>query len=148
MTTSDFRSDLEAATSEINAARSTLVSGVQRLSGADLERARRGGWAVRRVLEHVIQSEHLYVTLIAALRGLPVAEQPAVSCAGRRADEILRLLDSSRSALLSALDGVDEESFYTIKRFGHEEYSVLSVLENLANHDREHAGQIAAIISS
>ncbi len=38
------------------------------------------------------------------------------------------------------------ETFYELKRVGHEEYSVISVLENVANHDREHAEQIRAIV--
>jgi hypothetical protein len=32
-----------------------------------------------------------------------------------------------------------------VGRIGHEEYSVLSVLENAASHDREHARQIRSI---
>jgi hypothetical protein len=62
--------------------------------------------------------------------------------------DILCRLDSSRSALLSALDGVDEERFYQLRHMGHEEYSVLSVLENAAAHDREHAGQTRAIVAA
>ena len=103
---------------------------------------------MHRVLEHVIQSEQLYATLISALRGLPVGRAERPSCAGQPVDEILCLLDSSRTALLSALDGVDEDSFYTIKQLGHEEYSVLSLLENVAGHDREHARQIAEILAA
>src|SRR5437899_1485292 len=115
---SQFESDLEAATADVTAARGDFVSAVQRLSESELERGRRGGWSVRRVVEHVIQSEQLYATLIRAMRGLPVGEVRRPSCAGQPVDEILCLLDASRTALLSALDGVDEESFYTIKPLG------------------------------
>ncbi len=100
------------------------------------------------MLEHVIQSEQLYAALIGALRGLPVGQVERPSCAGQAATEILCLLDSSRTALLSALDGVGEETFYTIKQMGHEEYSVISLLENVASHDREHARQIAEILAA
>jgi hypothetical protein len=40
------------------------------------------------------------------------------------------------------------EKFYEVKPVGHEEYSVLSVLENVAHHDREHADQIRAILTA
>ena len=60
------------------------------------------------------------------------------------------MLQDGRKALLKALDALDDdplayETFYTLKQMGHEEYSVLSVLENVANHDREHAEQIRNI---
>ena len=146
--TSTLQSDLEAVTADMTASRADLVSAVRRLTDANLESARRGGWSVRRALEHVIQSEHLYATLIAALRGQPIGQQQRPSCQGRPVDEILCLLGGSRTALLAALEGVDDESFYSIKRLGHEEYSVLSLLENVASHDREHAGQVASILAS
>jgi hypothetical protein len=31
---------------------------------------------------------------------------------------------------------------------GHEEYSILSVLENVSNHDREHAEQVKTILAA
>ena len=60
------------------------------------------------------------------------------------------LLDS-RTALLKALGALEMdpkayETFYELKKVGHEEYSVLSVLENVASHDHEHAAQIRAIL--
>src|SRR3989442_4212851 len=103
---SQFEADLEAVTADMTAARADFVSAVQRLGDGDLERGRRGGWPVRRVLEHVIQSEQLYAALIGALRGLPVGQVERPSCAGQAATEILCLLDSIRTALLLALDGV------------------------------------------
>ena len=56
-----------------------------------------------------------------------------------------------RKAMVNALEGLDidpraYETLYELNRVGHEENSVLSVLENVANHDREHAAQIRAII--
>ena len=143
-----FEADLEALTRDITTARADLVSAVQRLSGSDLDRARRGGWSIRRVLEHVIQSEWLYASLVAHLQDKAVPERGSTSCEGQPVAEILCMLDSSRGALLSALEGVGEDAFYEVKKMGHEEYSILSVLENVSNHDREHADQIAAIVAT
>src|SRR5437867_437548 len=103
--TSTFRSDLDALLADISASRAELVSVGQGLSEADLDRARRGGWPVRRVLEHVIQSEQLYATLVAHLRGAPVSQGERASCEGLPPDQVLCELDSSRRALLQALDG-------------------------------------------
>lgn len=147
MTDPTFAADLEAATTEITNARARLVSTVQRLSDPDLNRARRGGWPVHRVLQHVIESEWLYATAVAYLQGKPVPDRRSISCEGQPVDEVLCMLDAARTALLQALDGVTEDTFYEVRPMGHDEYSVLSVLENVANHDREHADQIAAIAS-
>jgi hypothetical protein len=62
------------------------------------------------------------------------------------------LLDA-RKALLKALEALEtdptaSEKFYELRKVGHEEYSVLSVLENVANHDREHAEQIREILAA
>jgi hypothetical protein len=51
-------------------------------------------------------------------------------------------LSTSRDAILASVDGVDEETFYRLGG-GHQQYSILSVLENVAMHDDEHAAQIA-----
>jgi uncharacterized damage-inducible protein DinB len=148
MTDPAFRADLEAITAEMTDARAALVSAVQRLSDADLDRARRGGWTIRRVLEHVIEFEWLCVMAITAIRKEEARGRPQTSCEGQLVDEILCMLDTARHALLGAFDGVDEETFYRLERMGREEYSVLSALENVAHHDREHSAQITAIASS
>ncbi len=146
--TSTFSHDLEAALAGLTSARADLVSAVQTLSPADLDRARRGGWPVHRILEHLIQSEWLYAQVAAGLNGNPAPERGPTACAGQPADEILCLLDNSRTALLQTIDGVSEDAFYEIKRFGHEEYSVLSLLENAAAHDSEHAAQVRTTVGS
>ncbi len=143
-----FAADLEAVSGDLTNARAALVSTVQRLSDEGLDRARRGGWTVRRVLEHVVEFEWLCVMAVAALRGQPPAQGQQTSCEGQPVDEILCMLDASRHALLQAVDGVDEETFYTLGRLGREEYSVLSALENVAHHDREHVEQINSIVAS
>ncbi len=143
----EFERDLEQARRELDAARSELLGVVDGLSEGDLDRARRGGWTVGRVLEHVIQSEWLYARLVAHLRERLVPGD-AVSGAPSSVADAAQRLDASRRALLAALDGVDEESFYRLRVVGHEEYSVVSVLENAAHHDREHAGQVRAIVGA
>jgi hypothetical protein len=71
-----------------------------------------------------------------------------VSGAPSSAVEARPRLETSREALLAALDGVDGASFTGLRSVGHEEYSILSVLENDANHDREHAEQVQALLSA
>ena len=61
--------------------------------------------------------------------------------------EAARGLTASRDGLLAALEGVDEETFYRLGAVGHEEYSVLSLLENVALHDREHGPQVREILA-
>jgi hypothetical protein len=50
--------------------------------------------------------------------------------------------------VLAAIDNATEDNFYNIRKFGHDEYSALSVLENIASHDREHAEQIARTLEA
>jgi uncharacterized damage-inducible protein DinB len=120
---------------------------VSSLSDDDLERGRRGGWTVRRDLEHVIWSENLYGRLMLHLRGRGAEGEMGDNTPSSVADAIERLA-ASRAALLAALDGVDEESFYRLQLIGHEEYSAISLLENTVNHDREHAAQVREILAA
>ncbi len=145
--TTEFEHDLANCRSDISGARETMLNVLDLLNDDDLERARRGGWTARRVLEHVIWSEWLYSRLITHLRGQqPPSDELPSGLPASVADARERLA-ASRQALLAALEGVDEEAFYRLGKVGHEEYSVLSLLENTANHDREHAEQIRAIVS-
>jgi uncharacterized damage-inducible protein DinB len=142
-----FDAELAENTAAIATARAALLDRVSRLSDDDLARGRRGGWTVRDVLRHLLASEVAYARVVAHLRGMsaPVADV---------ADDDVRSLSASRdaltqvrSALLAATDGVDEAAFYDLRRLGHEQYSVLSVLENVANHDHEHLEQIEKILA-
>jgi hypothetical protein len=47
-----FHADLDAALSDVNTSRGGLVSAIQALDGASLQRERRGGWPVWRVIQH------------------------------------------------------------------------------------------------
>ena len=143
----EFDRDLEGMRSELDAARQELSGVVAALSDADLERERRGGWTVRRVLEHVIQSEWLYARLVNHLREQPVPDDDVSGAPASVADATHRL-EASRGALLAALAGVDEEAFYRLRTLGHEEYSIISVLENVSNHDSEHAEQVKTILAA
>lgn len=143
----EFQDDLRTAKEDLELARRELLDVVNSLDDADLDRARRGGWPVRRVLEHVIQSEWLYARLALHLRDLPQPEgatqdTDVPSIAGGVAN-----LNASREALVTAIGGVDEETFYRLGTVGHEEYSVLSLLENVVLHDKEHAPQVKDILA-
>lgn len=151
----EFDRDLAAARDALASAREELLAVVSALAEDDLKRARRGGWSVRKVLEHVIYSEWLYSRLAAHLRGDPLPEGGTANTtqepnppAFASVAEAVRQLDDVRAALVAAIDGVDEESFYRLQTVGHEEYSILSLLENVALHDREHAPQVQEILAA
>jgi hypothetical protein len=142
-----FEADLHIALADLTTARSELVSVVHVLTSADLERARRGGWPVARVIEHAIEHDYMMAMAASAIRGQPVGPRGEMSCAGQPIDEIICRMEAGRTALLAAVKDVTEEQFYALLKLGHEEFSVLSVLENAATHDREHAGQIRSILA-
>jgi uncharacterized damage-inducible protein DinB len=147
-----YHSDLASWEERIRVARDELLGVIDPLGRADLERARKGGWTVQKVLEHVIHSERLYGQATAYLVGAEVRADDGSSTPGSATEARTMLLDG-RKALLKALESLDEdpmayETFYDLKKVGHEEYSVISVLENVANHDREHAEQIRTILAS
>jgi len=146
--TATFESDLASARDALASAREELLALVNSLSAPDLERARRGGWSVARVLQHIIQGEHLYVRGMAHLTGSQ-AEAPAMpSSAPDSTSEARQQLDAGRAGFLAALAAVSEESLYAIRPVGHEEFSALSLMENVAHHDLEHAAQIREILAS
>jgi uncharacterized damage-inducible protein DinB len=150
--TCPYHSDLAASHEAIRLARDELPRAIDSLSRADLERARKGGWSVRKVLEHVIHSEQLYAQATAYLCGSEVSGRSEILAPGSPSEARTMLLDA-RKALLKALEALEtdptaSEKFYELRKVGHEEYSVLSVLENVANHDREHAEQIREILAA
>ena len=144
--TTEFEQDLKRCRADIAAARDELLAVVRPLRDEDLDRGSRGGWTVRRVLEHIIWHELIYVRLSTHIRGWPVPRDPIESTPSSAADALERLA-ASRAALLQTVDGVDEESFYRLTSFGQEEYSLLSMLENETNHEREHAEQIKKTVA-
>jgi hypothetical protein len=138
-----FEADFEVALDAVIAARADLVATLQRLSDDDLEHARDGDWSIRRIVEHIIECDYLYATGISVIRNQPPPATRGASCEGQPVDQVLCLLDASGKTILSAARGVVEDDFYRIQRLGDSEYSVLSILEKAAHHDREHAEQIS-----
>jgi uncharacterized damage-inducible protein DinB len=145
---SGLNTEQATACQDLAVARDELLAAMDALADGALEKARRGGWSVRRVLQHIIESEHHYARLVAALRGLPPAPPPEGQQELASLADAVQRLDTSRKELLAALDGIDEESFYRLDMVGREEYSVLSVLENVAHHDREHGQQLRSIAAT
>ena len=144
----EFDRDLSKAREDTSQARDGLLAVLRDLKDEDLDKERRGGWSVRKVLEHAIHSEVLYGRLARHLRELPQPEDEAITVPPPTVASAISALENSRAALETAIDGVDEETFYTLRVVGHEEYSILSLLENVTLHDREHAPQIQDIVSS
>ncbi len=137
--------DLKHTLGEMRANRERLLALIRRLSDDDLDRARRGGWTVRRVIEHVIESEATYVKVLAHLCGrtassLPDRDVDAVAAAVEK-------LEATRTAVLAMIDGIDDDTLYRLVVMGREEYSPLSMLENVAAHDHEHEEQIQRLVS-
>lgn len=143
-----FEADLDSAVVAMSNARAELVSAIQPLTPPDLERARRGGWPVHRVIEHSIEHDYMMAMVASAIRGQPAGPRGDMSCLRQPADEIICRMEAGRMSLLAAVKDVSEDEFYRMLKLGHEEFSVLSVLENAASHDREHAGQIRSILAS
>jgi DinB superfamily len=150
--TCSYHRDLASSQEAIRLSRDELLRVIDALSRADFDRGRKGGWPVRRVLVHVIFSEQLYAQATAYLCGAQTPLRRETSEPGSPSEARTMLLDS-RKTLLKALeelelDPMGYEKFYELRKVGHEEYSVLSVLENVANHDREHAEQIRGILTA
>jgi hypothetical protein len=141
-----FEADLETALNDATSARAELVSVVQELTDADLERAKRGGWPVHRIITHAIEHDYFMAMFVAAARKQAPVGMSDPTCAGQPTDEVLCRMETGRSALLAGIRGITEEDFYELNKIGHEEFSPLTALVNAAAHDREHARQIASIV--
>jgi uncharacterized damage-inducible protein DinB len=144
----DFNRDLDENLAAIGDARSELLQEVRGLSPDDLQHVRRGGWSVREVLRHVIDSEVAYAKVIGFLRGNPAdlsnASEDDVASGEAAADALERV----RNTTLALLEGIDEATFYDLRSLGKEQYSVVSVLENVAAHDHEHLEQISKTLAA
>lgn len=142
---SEFESDKATLMGDLIEARTELDGVVANLNTSDMERVRRGSWPVARILDHVIDSERLYAQLISAFNGNPAtsAEKGEITSP----EAVTTALGATRAGLLEAISSVQEKDFYRLQTIGHEEYSVLSILENVASHDREHAEQIRKTVA-
>jgi uncharacterized damage-inducible protein DinB len=141
---SEFDSEKDALLSDLQASRAKLHDVVAGLSSDDLSSARRGSWPVSKILAHVVHSERLYAQLISVFSGVGTSVEPSRTPSSSA--EALAALEVTRKAVLDGIGHVKEEDFYRLQTIGHEEYSVLSILENVASHDREHAEQIRKTI--
>lgn len=146
--TTAFERDLATARRDLEAARSELLSVVDALTDAELDKSRRGAWSVRAVLDHLIVTDWWYARAVASLRELESPPRQPVSQAPTSVAHAVADLRAAREALVTACDGVDEETFYRLRKAGPQEYSVLSILENSADHDREHAHQIQKLVAA
>ena len=144
----EFERDLTEIKTAMQTARAELIERLRSLSDDDLRRTRRGGWSVQEVLRHVIDAEISYGRVIGHLRSRSVQIPDASDGDVATVSAVVAALDRSRSALGTAVEGVDEDAFYEIKNLGSTEYSVMSVLENVADHDHEHLGQIAKTLGA
>ena len=136
--------DLTQALDRIAHDRQQLLSLITPLDRDRMAAERRGGWAVWRVLHHVIEAEMMYGKLLAHQCGKPAPKldvREPLDGAGAA-----RQLDATRAAVVDTIDSIDDDTLYRLVRIGHEEYSPLSVLENIALHDREHYGQLIEIL--
>jgi hypothetical protein len=141
--TSSFEAHLQEVCRDLEERRGALLEELSSLDDGALPLARPGGWTIAKVMDHIIGSEWHYARLAGQLRGLEVRESQhgAVSSV----PGAVGALAASRKALLSAIEGVSEADFYRLGALGREEYSVVSVLENVAQHDHEHLEQIRRI---
>lgn len=137
---SDFDTDKAQLVNDLQRSRAQLNDVVGKLSTDDLSIARRGSWPVSKILDHVLHSERLYAQLISVFSGVGASLEPTGSPS--TSAEALTALEATRKAVLDGIGHVKEADFYRLQTIGHEEYSVLSILENVASHDREHAEQI------
>ncbi len=141
MTSSE--TDLRRALGDMADARGRLLAMVARLSPGEFALARPGGWSVARVLQHVIESEVTYAKVLAHQCGRAAPDLDVHE--PRDAADAAAMLAATRDAVERMVDGIDGETLYRLVRLGHEEYSPLSVLENIAAHDVDHLGQIASL---
>ncbi|SRR5438128_1284972 len=141
---SDFEADKKELLADLDQSRAGLMLAAEELRPEDFGQARRGSWSISRILDHVVHSERLYAQLVSVFSGVATSIEP--SDTPSTPAEALGALETTRTALLEGISRVKEEDFYRLQTIGHEEYSVLSILENVANHDREHAEQIQKTI--
>ena len=101
-----------------------------------------GEWGPEQVVRHLIDSEVAYAKVIGFLRSNPVELENASDADVASPAAAAAALERVRARLLALVDGVEEATFYDLRALGKEQYSVLSVLENIASHDHEHVEQL------
>lgn len=143
-----FERDLTESLTVAEHARALLLERLRLLKDGDLPRTRRGGWSLQEVLRHVIEAEVAYTRVVAHLRGLSLQVPDATPEDVASVAAVVAALERYRGVLMSAVEGVDEDTFYDVRSLGREQYSVMSVLENVSDHDHEHLGQIERTLAA
>ncbi len=144
--TTEFETDLRESLAELATTRAEARGIVEGLSDGDLERARRGEWTVATVLSHLAGTDYASVRMVSLLRGREAPERPQVLAPASIA-AALDALDASRAAFLAVIEGVDEETFYDLRKVeGFQEASVVSAIRDLNGHEHEHIGQLRATL--
>jgi hypothetical protein len=145
MMASEFEQDRDDALAAMEEARADLHTFVEGLAEADLKLARRGGWDIATVIEHIVESEWHYAGMALRLQERAPDPEPKPETAIDSVAAARAALRQSRQALLASVEGVGEEAFYRLGKAGGQGYSVLSVLENVRQHDLEHGAQLQQI---
>ena len=138
----DFERELRENLDAIRLARESFLQELGALPAEAMAVARRGGWSVQEVVRHLIDSEVAYAKVIGFLRSNPVELENASDADVASPAVAAAALERVRARLLALVDGVEEATFYDLRALGKEQYSVLSVLENIASHDHEHVEQL------
>ena len=147
MPAQDFEEQLRALRQDLELAREELVRAVEGVPSGLFDIAPRGGWSVAAVLRHVVRSERFYSSAIHRLRGRQAELSVPEPNRFQDGAQALQALAEARQQLLAALDDVTEGEFYEMRKVGINEESIRSILENVAQHDREHAHQIAKTVA-
>lgn len=144
--TTEFDTDLRESLDQLAATRAEARGIVEGLSDDDLERSRRGEWTVATVLAHLAGTDYAWVRMASLLRGREAPERRQVPAPASVA-AALEALDASRAAFLAVIEGVDEETFYDLRKVeGFQEASVVSAIRDLSGHEHEHIGQLRATL--
>jgi phosphinothricin acetyltransferase len=117
---------------------------MQSLEASDFALGRRGGWTIGRVAQHLVDADVAYAKLLAFQTG----RKPGALPEGAPEDgpQAASMLTQTQQALEALIDGVDSDTLYRMVAVGHEEYSPLSLIENIAMHDGEHLAQIEDLL--
>ncbi len=145
--TAVFERDVTVVHQELDAARAELLRVVTALSETDLDKSRRGGWSVRAVLDHLIESDWWFSRAVASLREMEAPPRRPTSDPPASVAEAVADFRAAHEALITACEGVDEDAFYRLRKVGPQEYSILSILEISEDHDREPARQIERVVA-
>ncbi len=143
---SEFEQGCQRVLADVDGARNDVLAMIGDLSDADLDIVRRGSWAIRSVLQHVILTEWHHTRGITRLLGADDPRIPEAPPLATAAEAIAALADA-RAAHLASIDGIGEDDFYRLASpSGGQDWSVMSFLEGTADHDREHRMQIEGLL--